>query len=82
MRLVQLYDVNSFADLDGILLHVRWVEKVRMNAWVYIMDGEQCEHQKCVFNVECVTMSSTIIICAYRILSKIVDTLIVWTPQL
>ena len=33
-------------------------------AWIYIMDGiyimdeEQCEHQKCVCNVECVTMST------------------------
>ena len=57
-------------------------ECMGMYVWIYNMDGEQCEHQKCVFNVECVTMSSTIIICAYRILSKIADTLIVWTPQL
>ena len=49
MRLVQLYDVNSFSDPDGIYLRVRWVEKcMGMYAWIYIMDGEQCEHQKCV----------------------------------
>ena len=55
MRLVQLYDVNSFADLGGILLHVRWVEKVRMNAWVCMYGStlwmENNVNTKSVFSV-------------------------------
>ena len=40
MRLVRLYDVNSFSDLGGIYLRVRWVEKcMGMYVWIYIMDG-------------------------------------------